>query len=367
MQIEAMAKQGLRTLGLGYKEVTGIEPTSLRLEDVESGLTFLGVVGIADPPRPVAKAAIATAREAGIRTVMVTGDNVVTAGAIGKEIGLLTEGDVVLNGEEVRGMSDEELLKQLPSVRIFARSTPEDKLRIVRLFQGQGNVVAVTGDGVNDALALKQADIGVAMGINGTDVAKEAADMVLSDDNYATIVVAVEEGRRIYRNIVKAVHYLVSTNIGEILTILGAMLLFDAGHTPFTPLMILWMNLVTDGLPALALATDTLEKDTMKTPPRAIHSQIIQRKDWNILLLNAVSLAAVSLWLFWLGNSIGGVVLGRTYAFVAIVGLQFIRVLNVRRSSPFNNWKLLVVLVFSLALQLFIVWWQPTKELFGLV
>ncbi len=366
-EIERMAETGLRTLGFGVKRLSLDTLEKIRLEEAENELTFIGLVGIADPPRESVKGAIALARDAGVRTVMITGDNVVTARAIAKEIGLMQEGDIALSGDEVRNLSDEALLEKLHSVRVFARSAPEDKLRIVRLFEKQGDVVAVTGDGVNDSLALKQADIGVAMGITGSDVAKEAADMVLSDDNYATIVAAIEEGRRIYRNIVKAVHYLVSTNIGEILTILISMLLFDKGHTPFTPLMILWMNLVTDGLPALGLATDTLEKDTMKVLPRKAGAQIIQRSDWPTLLLNAVLIAGVTIGVFWYGLQQGGLALGQTYAFIAIVALQFLRVLTIRKSSPFNNWKLMAILAVSFALQVFVVTFPPTRELFGLM
>ncbi|MDQ3099663.1 MAG: cation-translocating P-type ATPase [bacterium] len=366
-EIDRMAQKGLRTLGFGYKELQGIDVDKISIEDAESDLIFIGLVGIADPPRDAVKGAIALARDAGVRTVMVTGDNVVTARAIGREIGLLQEGELALSGDEVRNMTDEELSAKLDMVRVFARAAPEDKLRIVRLFEKRGDVVAVTGDGVNDSLALKQADIGVAMGITGSDVAKEAADMVLSDDNYATIVAAIEEGRRIYRNIVKAVHYLVSTNIGEIIAILAAMMLFEKGQTPFTPLMILWMNLVTDGLPALGLATDTLEKDTMKVAPRKPGAQIIQKGDWPILLLNALLIAGVTLVVFWYGLTTGGLVVGQSYAFVAIVALQFVRVLTIRKSSPFNNPKLIAILVLSLALQLFVVSFGPTRELFGLM
>ncbi len=366
-QIERMAGNGLRTLGFGYKKMKDGNVESLKLEDTEKDLNFVGIVGIADPPRAVVKDAILQARNAGVRTVMITGDNLVTAMAIAKEIGLLKEGDLALSGDEVKKMSDEQLLDKLEKVRVFARSAPEDKLRIVSLFEKRGDVVAVTGDGVNDSLALKKADIGISMGVTGSDVAKEAADMVLADDNYATIVAAIEEGRRIYRNIIKAVHYLVSTNIGEIITILASMLLFGKGQTPFTPLMILWMNLVTDGLPALGLATDTLEKDTMLVPPRKPGVQIIQPSDWGTLLLNALLIAVVTLAVFCWGYSTGGLVLGQSYAFVAIVALQFVRVLTIRKSSPFNNLKLVGILVFSFVLQIFVVTFEPARRLFGLM
>ncbi len=258
-----MAKDGLRLIALATKTITWSRQSR---HQIESDLTFLGFVGISDPPREEVKDAIQTARNAGIETVMITGDNAVTAHAIAKKIGLMHSGDEVITGIQFASLSGQEKRAKLASIRVFARTTPEQKLEIVSLFQQAGHVVASTGDGVNDALALKQADVGIAMGITGTDVAKEAADMVITDDNYATIVSAVEEGRIIYDNMKASIKYLIGSNIGEILSILGGALL----GWPFIllPIQILYINLITDGLPALALALNARHRNIMTRSPR---------------------------------------------------------------------------------------------------
>ncbi|GIW59684.1 MAG: hypothetical protein KatS3mg087_0750 [Patescibacteria group bacterium] len=317
------------------------------------------------------KDALLQATTAGVRTIMVTGDNIRTAEAIGKELGFLEQPGLVkgkvLEGKEFAKMSDEEITKILEEIAIIGRCAPEDKLRLVQLLQKKGYVVATTGDGVNDALAIKQADIGIAMGKTGTDVSKEASDMVLADDNYATIVAAIEEGRRIYRNIRNAIHYLISTNIGEILAIVGAIVLFPAGEVPRTPAMILWINLVTDGLPALALATDVAHPKMMQEKPRQGGVGIIRGRDWFELGGYGIAIAAVTLITFWIGMEMGGVELGRTLSFISIVFMQLVRMVLIRRALPFNNKYVALVLIGTVLVQLFASLWPPMRILLGIV
>jgi len=287
-------------------------------EHVESGLIFLGFVGIADPPRPQIADAVRLAQRAGITTVMITGDNELTAQAIGEEVGLLKSGDQVLTGAQFELLSDAQAMKALEKTRIFARTTPEQKYRIVNLLQKMGHVVAVTGDGVNDALALKQSDVGVAMGITGTDVAKEAADMIITDDNYASLVIAIEEGRTIFDNIKSTTKYLIGCNLGEIGAITGGVLL----GWPFilSPLHILYVNLVTDGLPAIGLSLTPKQGDIMTQKPRTEKS-IFNKHDviWFIEVGLITTLA--TLVSFSIGSRMD-VTLGRTLAFLAIILAQ---------------------------------------------
>lgn len=262
---QGMAADALRVLGVAYR-LWDAMPGELTPEVVETDLVFVGFLGMIDPPRPEAKTAVLEAKTAGIRPMMVTGDHKATAAAIAKELGIMEEGDDVLSGPEIEAMSDEELARRIGGTSVFARVSPEHKVRIVEALKSQNQIVAMTGDGVNDAPALKRADIGAAMGITGTDVAKEAADMVLADDNFATIVAAVKEGRTIYANIQKAIHYLLSCNIGEIVGIFFSIM-FGLGR-PLTAIQILWVNLVTDGLPAMALGVENPEPGVMERPPR---------------------------------------------------------------------------------------------------
>ncbi|MBS1327301.1 MAG: HAD-IC family P-type ATPase, partial [Oscillospiraceae bacterium] len=262
---EEMGRQALRVLAIGYKYLDEV-PVDCRPEELEQGLTFAGLVGMIDPPRPEAMEAIKVCDGAGIRTVMITGDHVITASAIARQLGILHSDDEAVTGEQLAAMSDEELRAGIRKFRVYARVTPADKIRIVKAWQEAGEIVSMTGDGVNDAPALKAADICCAMGITGTDVAKGAADMTLTDDNFATIVTAVKEGRGIFDNIRKAVHFLLSCNLGEILTVFGAMMLWR--ESPLMPMQLLWINLVTDGLPALALGMEPVEYDVMTRPPR---------------------------------------------------------------------------------------------------
>lgn len=263
---EEMAKGALRVLAMAYKRVDKV-PTHDEMNNLESELVYIGMVGMIDPARPEAKEAVEKCKTAGIKPVMITGDHKVTAMAIAKDIGILENESEAITGSELEKMPQEELEKNVKNYSVYARVSPEHKVRIVKAWQSQGEVVAMTGDGVNDAPALKTADIGAAMGIVGTDVAKEAADVVLTDDNFATIVSAVEEGRRIYDNILKAVQYLLSSNIGEIIVLFVATM-FGWFAEPLLPIHILWINLVTDSLPALALSVDPAEKDIMKRKAR---------------------------------------------------------------------------------------------------
>ncbi len=262
---EAMSSDALRVLAVAYKEIDEL-PAEITSETLETGLTFMGLVGMIDPPRPEAKVAVATCREAGIKPIIITGDHVVTASAIAKELGIFVEGDRALTGVELDKLSDAELDEQLETISVYARVSPENKIRIVKAWQRKGQVVSMTGDGVNDAPALKAADIGCAMGITGTDVAKGAADMTLTDDNFSTIVDAVREGRGIYANIRKVVGFLLGTNIGEVFTVFFAMLLWRV--TPLLSMQLLMINLVTDSLPAIALGMEAVEADVMKRKPK---------------------------------------------------------------------------------------------------
>ena len=262
---EEMSSAALRVLAVGYKLLDTL-PDTLTSETLESDLTFMGLVGMIDPPRPEAKEAVAICRKAGIRPVMITGDHVVTASAIAKDLGILRTGDHAITGAELDAMNDRELDARVESISVYARVSPENKIRIVKAWQRRGQVVSMTGDGVNDAPALKAADIGCAMGITGTDVAKGAADMTLTDDNFATIVDAVREGRGIYANIKKVVGFLLGTNIGEVITVFTAMLMWH--KSPLMSMQLLWINLVTDSLPAIALGMEAVESDIMDRAPR---------------------------------------------------------------------------------------------------
>jgi len=311
----AFAAKGLRMIAFARDDIAWKNQSR---ERVESSLIFLGFVGIADPARPEVIPAIAKAKKAGIATLMITGDNELTAKTIGEEVGLLSPGDTVITGATFAEMNDTEAKRALKHIRIVARATPEQKYRIVKLLQGMGHVVAVTGDGVNDALALKQADVGVAMGITGTDVAKEAADMIITDDNYASLVVAIEEGRTIFDNIKSTTKYLIGCNLGEIGAITGGVLL----GWPFilSPLHILYVNLATDGLPAIGLALTPKQGDIMKRAPRTEKS-IFNKHDFLWFVEVGLLTTAATLVSFYLGAR-ENLTLGRTLAFLAIILAQ---------------------------------------------
>ncbi|HEY4688294.1 MAG TPA: cation-translocating P-type ATPase [Anaerolineae bacterium] len=337
-----MASQALRVLAVAYRRLDRLPPEDqIAVENIERDLVFVGLIGMIDPARPEVKAAIARARHAGIRTVMVTGDYPDTARAIAHQIGLLRDGSSggghVLSGAELDAMDDQALAAETEHADVFARVSPEHKVRIVEAFRARGHVVAMTGDGVNDAPALKRADIGVAMGITGTDVSKETADMVLTDDNYVSIVSAVEQGRIIYGNIRKFVFYLLSCNVAEIAIIFIAAL---AGWpNPLTPIQLLWLNLLTDGAPALALGMEKGDPDTMDRPPRPPREPIINRIMIIRIGVMTVALTAVVLTAFWVGMSTHGVDLAETMAFVTLA-LAELPIAYTTRSERFPLFRL---------------------------
>lgn len=301
-QVDEMASRGLRVLGVAYRPLTSV-PSEVKPE-IERELTLLGLIGILDPARPEARAAVATARQAGIRPIMITGDHALTAEAIASDLGIIQEGQKAITGAELEKMSDEQMGAALKATSAFARVSPEHKLRLVKTLQSQGEIAAMTGDGVNDAPALKQANIGIAMGITGTEVSKGAADMVLTDDNFASIVAAVEEGRTIYDNIRKFVMFLLSSNVGEILVMFIGILI--GLPVPLLAIQILWVNLVTDGLPAIALGFEPAEEGTMKRPPRPTDESIFAGGVGRKIVWRAALLAALTLSAFVYGHAAHG-------------------------------------------------------------
>ena len=351
-----LAGQALRVLAMAYRELPG-RTERLDEKNVEQELVFLGLAGMIDPPRPSAVKAVKTARRAGIKTVMITGDHQLTAQAVGRELGILDRGNKVLTGVDLDRMSDDELRRDADYVTVYARVSPHHKLRIVRALKRNGHVVAMTGDGVNDAPAVKEADIGIAMGITGTDVTKEASAMVLADDNFTTIVAAVEEGRGIYDNIRKFIRYLLSCNVGEVLTMLVAVL---AGlPLPLLPIQLLWMNLVTDGLPAMALGVDPADRDIMFRKPRDPAESVFSHGlGWRIIGSGTViGLGTVAA--FLVGLSFGDLAVARTMAFNTLVFSQLFYVFTCRSEFHtildvgfFTNSYLIVAVLISATLQL---------------
>lgn len=365
----ALAGRGLRVLATAYRDLASCLAAAM---ETERELVFAGLVGLQDPPRPEAVAAIEACRRAGVRVVMITGDHPGTAAAIGRELNLLLPGDAVVTGRQLQEMDDATLRDQAPYIRIFARVTAADKLRIVRALQASGLVVAMTGDGVNDAPALRHADIGVAMGRGGTDISKEAADMVITDDNFASIVAAVEEGRGVYDNIRKCLQYLLAGNTAEILVMLVAAL---AGWPmPLLPLQLLWINLVTDGLPALALAADPVEPDVLDRPPRAPDERLANAAFFRLVLLTGTLTAATALAAFAWGLYVQkSPELARNYAFATLVYAELLRSFGARsttrpvwRRGGEGNVRLAWVVGVSLALQALIHHLPPLQKLFSL-
>ncbi len=366
------AVQALRVLAASYRPLNAL-PSQPTPEDVERDLVFLGLIGMIDPARPEAADAVVTAHEAGLKVVMVTGDYKDTAAAIGKGIGLVKEGEQVLSGAEIDKLGDEELTSALQKTNVFARVSPQHKVRIVDILKKRGHVVGMTGDGVNDAPALKKADIGIAMGITGTDVTKETADMVLTDDNFASIISAVEQGRIIFSNIRKFVYYLLSCNVGEIGTVfLGTLL---GWPVPLTAIQLLWTNLITDGMPALALGMEKGEPGIMKRPPRPTKEPIINRSMIVSLLLQAVAITFSTLMAFWIGWKVdGSETEARTMAFVTLSFCQLIRAYTNRseRASLFqigvfsNKWMQYAFLT-STTLLLGVIYIPFVNNVFGVV
>jgi len=367
---DAMSENALRVLAVAYKEIDTV-PETPTSEELENGLTFMGLVGMIDPPRPEAKEAVAVCRRAGIKPVMITGDHVVTASAIAKELGILLDGDRAITGAELDAMTDRELDAQVENISVYARVSPENKIRIVKAWQRKGQVVSMTGDGVNDAPALKAADIGCAMGITGTDVAKGAADMTLTDDNFATIVDAVREGRGIYANIKKVVGFLLGTNIGEVITVFLAMLLWH--KTPLLSMQLLWINLVTDSLPAIALGMEAVESDVMDRKPKPKNEGIFAHGLGVRVVLQGILFAALTLIGFRVGENVTGTLEGgQTLAVMVLALSQVVQAFNMRsdhslfKIGPFKNHKLNWAALASTAL-VALVLFTPLKTAFGLV
>lgn len=369
---DQLAQKALRNLGFAYREVSRTE--SLEAADrLEQRLIWVGLAGMIDPPRSEVKEAIRICQRAGIKTVMITGDHLSTAVAIAEELGIKKPNGLTMTGEELYNCSDEELAKRVNQIDVYARVSPEHKLRIVKALQKNGHVVAMTGDGVNDAPAIKAADIGIAMGGTGTDVTKEAASLVLADDHFATIVAAVEEGRNIYENIRKFISYLLASNVGEILIMFLAML---AGlPLPLVPIQILWVNLVTDGLPAMALGVDPAEENTMNRPPRDNRESVFARGvGWKIitrgLLIGFCSLAAFCV-TYW--ETPDDLVRAQTVAFATLVMAQLIYVFDCRSTgtifqrTPFDNKALVLAVLSSVALLLGVIYYSPLQPIFHTV
>lgn len=322
-----MAQKALRVLGVAYKYLENL-PAKLDQVVIENNMTFVGLIGMIDPPRPGVKEAINTCRKAGIKTVMITGDHIATAKSIAKELNILKNGEKAITGQELDQMTDETLKDEIKNASVFARVSPEHKVRIVKAWQKTGAVVAMTGDGVNDSPALKNADIGIAMGKTGTDVAKNASDMILADDNFITIVEAVKQGRNIYDNIKKAIHFLLATNIGEIVTIfMGLVLGFKS---PLLAIQLLWVNLVTDSLPAIALGLEPAEKDIMNRKPVNSRKGLFADGLWSKIITEGILIGALTLVAFSIGNKWYGLEVGRTMAFVAIGVLELVHSFNIK-------------------------------------
>ena len=362
-------KEALRVLAVGYKFVDDL-PVHLDPNEVENGLTFGGLLGMIDPPRPEAVAAIKACKNAGIRTVMITGDHVVTATAIGKALGILKSESEAMTGEQLAAMSDDELFENVRKISVYARVSPTDKIRIVKAWQKAGEIVSMTGDGVNDAPALSAADIGCAMGITGTDVAKNAADVVLTDDNFATIVTAVERGRGIYNNIKKSVQFLLSCNLGEILCVFFAMLFWK--ESPLLPVQLLWVNLITDSLPALALGMEPTDTSIMTKKPRPKTESIFAHGlAWNSLWQGAM-IAVLTLVAFSMGLKTGPE-LACTMAFAVLAFSQLIHALNTRsnlslfRVHLHTNPSMLLALLVSGGLMAASLLIPPLQTVFGVV
>ncbi|CAH0346924.1 calcium-translocating P-type ATPase, SERCA-type [Bacillus sp. CECT 9360] len=367
--IDGLAAQALRTIAVGYKPIS---PNTVLLDEAEAEkeLTFMGLHGMIDPPRPEVARAVKECREAGIKTVMITGDHVSTAKAIAKQLGILRGKDKVLDGKALSDMSVAELEDVVENVSVFARVSPEHKLKIVKAFQNKGHVVAMTGDGVNDAPAIKSADIGISMGIAGTDVAKEASSLILLDDNFATIKSAIKEGRNIYENIRKFIRYLLASNVGEILVMFFAMIL--ALPLPLVPIQILWVNLVTDGLPAMALGLDKPEGDVMKRAPRSPKEGVFARGlGWKVISRGfLIGISTLIAFMVVYKNDPDNLAYAQTIAFTTLVLAQLIHVFDCRSErsifsrNPFGNKYLVWAVISSLLLMLPVLYYPPLQAIF---
>ena len=369
LQNQEMAQRALRVIAVAYKDVDTM-PNLNSAENVENNLVFCGLIGMIDPPREGVKEAVSTCRKAGIKTVMITGDHLQTAKAIAKELGILRKNDLAIDGQTLEKMSKDELEKNIKKYSVFARVSPEHKVRIVKAFQVTGGVVAMTGDGVNDAPALKNADIGIAMGKGGTDVAKNAADMVLTDDNFVTIVEAIKQGRNIFDNIKKAIHFLIATNIGEIVTIFLGLIL--GMKSPLLAIQLLWVNLVTDSLPAIALGLEKPEKNIMEKMPRNPKKSIFAGGLWSKIIIEGLMIGTLTLVAFSIGNKFWGLEIGRTMAFVAIGLIELVHSLNIKSTESifkcglFENKFLIGAVILGTLMQIIVVIIPKLAEIFNL-
>ncbi len=363
-----MASNALRVLGMAYKDLDKIPEGQEKQELLENDMIFVGLMGMIDPPRPEAREAVRLCKRAGIKPVMITGDHKVTAIAIARDLGILEKDDEAITGAELEEISDEKLKERVKHYSVYARVSPEHKVRIVRAWQEWKDIVAMTGDGVNDAPALKRADIGAAMGLVGTDVAKEAADMVITDDNFATVVSAVEEGRIIFANILKSIQFLLSCNVGEVLLLFIATL-FN-WETPLLPIHILWVNLVTDSLPALALGVEPAEKDIMDRKPRDPEGKIFDKGMIRRVVYQGAMVSLLSLAAFKIGEGVDTIT-GQTMGFAVLVFSQLVHAYNVRSNTKsifniglFTNRRLLTATAISLVMQLAVLLIPGLNKLF---
>ena len=369
---EKMADNALRVLAVAIKKNPDLNKD--KVEDYEKDLELVGLIGMIDPPRLEVKGAIAKAKKAGVKTVMITGDHLITAKAIARDLGILEEGQMAITGEELDKMSDEELEKAVEDIRVYARVAPEHKVKIVKAFQKRGEVVAMTGDGVNDSPALKAADIGCAMGITGTDVSKGAADMILTDDNFATIIEAIRQGRGIYSNIKKDVNFLLSSNIGEVCTIFFASLFGIFGYslgTPLLPIHLLWINLITDTLPAFALGMEETDDKVMREKPRPKNESFFAHGMGIKIALEGLLIGCLTLTSYMIGNADGHDI-GMTMAFITLVMIQLFHSFNIKSSKSifnkqvFNNRFLIFSFVIGIGLLMLIIYVPFLSELFSL-
>jgi len=367
---DELSQQALRVIAVAYKYIDAL-PNDPHTLNIETDLTFMGLVGMIDPPREEAKDAVATCLKAGIKPVMITGDHIITASAIATQLGILHSGELAITGHELSLMSDEELDEKIKDISVYARVSPEDKIRVVKAWQKQDAIVSMTGDGVNDAPALKASDIGCAMGITGTDVAKGAADLTLMDDNFATIVEAVKEGRGIYQNIKKTIGFLLGTNIGEVFVVFASMLIFKVA--PLLSMQLLWINLVTDSLPAIALGMEPIEDDVMDDKPRPKDESIFANGLAVRIILQGVLFGLLSLFGFYYGKTtLNNVDAGRTLCFMILAFSQIIQAYNMRshhslfKIGVFTNHQLNKATLLSLVMVLAVLFIPPLSYIFGL-
>ena len=369
-QNEKMAKKALRVIAVAYKKIATL-PKGRDLERIENSLNFVGLIGMIDPPREGVKEAVRTCKRAGIKTVMITGDHILTAKAIAKELDILGPTDKAMTGKELDNITQDELEKKIKDYSVFARVTPEHKVRIVKAWQSTGAVVAMTGDGVNDSPALKNADIGIAMGKNGTDVAKSASDMILADDNFVTIVKAVKQGRNIYDNIKKAIHFLIATNIGEIVTIFMGLVL--GLKSPLLAIQLLWINLVTDSLPAIALGLEPPEKNIMNRMPVDKKKGLFADGLWNKIIVEGTMIGMLTLIAFSIGNKYYGLEVARTMAFFSLGMLELVHSFNIKSEKSifkvgiFENKFLIGSFILGVFIQTIVVIVPTFANIFSLV